>query len=117
MTQGLIKRRNFKYKKITINKSKVTNGKVFKTNKVAHQSPDNLKKPLYINKRAYAENAKRLKKRKAQETKHIRIRSKNVDINDIQAIQNTIKTYEYTKSRRVGSIEESKAGKNKQIYT
>lgn len=110
----LIKRRNFKSKKITINKSKVTNGKVFKTNKVSHQSPDNLKKPLYINKRAYAENAKRLKKRKAQETKHIRIRSKNVDINDIQAIQNTIKTYEYTKSRRVGSIEESKAVEKKQ---
>ena len=29
----LIKRRNFKSKKITINKSKVTNGKVFKTNR------------------------------------------------------------------------------------
>lgn len=110
----LIKRRNFKSKKITINKSKVTNGKALKTNRVAYQSPDNLKNPLYINKRAYAENAKRLKKRKAQETKHIQIRSKNVDINDIQAIQNTIKTYEYTKSRRVGSIEEIKTVEKKQ---
>lgn len=111
---SIYKRPKIKPEKITINRTKLAMVREHKTREadgtqVFSHVP---KKPFYINKKVYKENAEKLKSRKRQEIQ-IRISSKNINISDIHTIQNTMVAYSAIKSKKADLSEPNKEIENK----